>query len=220
MGPGTLFTTLYTDIFDTKTSMFETLAGITSSTVVDLFNLYPAIGEIIAVAKLRNAESSEVNWASVFDAADLTFSKVAGLSSSWSTMSKAYLAERVGFEVNRKKNAISNYDSGAYPTFLKYLGIQSGDEFISYKLNVKGKERDQLTWDFASSIVEARIQYQFALNSNDISAMNQWEVALQIISQQVPNGMESEVDSKAASIMRNDTTQKRLKEAAQNGFIK
>lgn len=220
MAPGTLFTTLYTDIFDTKSSMFETMGGVTSSSIVDVNEMFPAIGQILAVAKLRNAESAETDWGAIFDAGDLIFAEVASLTSSWNTASKAYIAAKTGFEVNRKKNSITNYNAESYPNFLRYMGIATADETLAFKLNERSKDRDKITWDFANGIVEQRIRYQIAFQNKDISAMKTAEMATNYIASMVPKGLETEVDRKAASIMRNPTVQKRLEEATVKGFIK
>lgn len=219
MGPGTLFTTLYTDIFDRKTSLIETMGGVSSSSIVDLYNLFPALGQIWAVAKLRSAQSGEADWATIFDAADLTFSEVAGLTSSWNTASKAYMASKLGFEINRKKNAITNYNTESYPNFLRWMGIATADETLGFRLNEKSKDRDQLTWDLASGIAEESIRYQLALQNKSVSSMKQTEAAMQLLWLSVPTGLETEVDSKAASILKRAPTQKRLEEAASQGII-
>jgi len=219
MGNGTLLSTLYTDFLETKQSVLAAYGGVSSSTVMDVYNVFPALGEIFAAASLRQAQSEEVDWGGVFDAGDLIFSELAGLTSSWNTASKAYFAEKLGFEINRKRNAITNYNAEAYPNFLRWLGIASGDETIAFRVNEWDKNKQQMMWDYASSIVELEIRYEAALRDGSVSRMNQAKVSMQVLLDTIPDSIQGEVDSKAASIMRNPTTQKRLEEAKKQGFI-
>jgi hypothetical protein len=219
MGNGTLFTTLYTDFLDTKQSILGVFGGISTSKIVEVYEIFPYVGEVLAVAKLRQAQSGQVDMGAIFDAGDLIFSRVASLSSGWNTATKAYMASKLGFEVNRKKNAISSYNAESYPNFLRWMGIPTADEQLAFRTDMWKKNKDQMSWDYANAVVEESIRYQSALQDKDISSMRTSEMAMELLWSTIPKELAGEVDSKAASIMRNPTTQKRLEEAVQQGFV-